>query len=161
MEYLFQSLGNEYQICGLSLVFATSRHGYWLTTLYANTGKAEGTKGMFFCVKTSTGTVFGGFCNVLFKITQACHIGGDASFVFTLKPKRAVYKSAGSNTFFLCCDNKHFTFGGGGKGEAIRIDEDFATGVSYPSATFANRPLAGEAANGQFGCSDFEVYVLR
>ncbi len=161
MEYLFHTMGNEYQICGLSLVFATAKHGYSMTTLYANAEKFEGCKGMFFCIKTPSGSVFGGFCTAMFKITQVYYVGSEESYVYTLQPKRAIYKSAGLNTFFLCCDNNYFTFGGGGEGEAIRVNEDFASGATYSSETFSNKPLTEETKDKQFKCADFEVYALK
>ncbi len=115
---------------------------------------------MIFCLRTTGGNVFGGFCNKVFKITQVYYLGTEDSFVFTLVPKREVFKSAGTNTFYLCCDYTYFSFGGGGDGEAIRINDDFATGASYSSETFANKPLTDERMDNQFKCVDFEVYAL-
>ena len=165
MEFLFQLVPRENQISSLQLLFSTAEHGYSLTTLYNSAGKCTTRKGMIFCIKTSIGDVFGGYCGELFKITQIYYIGSEESFVFSLLPKREVFKSAGVNTYYLRCDTNSFSFGGSsegeGKGEAIRIEQDFATGTTYSSETFNNKPLTGEAKENMFKCAEFEVYALK
>ena len=161
MEFMYQNLPLDYQMANLQLVYSTSKHGYSLNTLYAKSEAYEkGSKGMLFITKTTAGSVFGGFCNKMFKVTQIYYLGGEDSFVYTLAPKRELYKSACINTYYLCCDYSHFSFGGGGDGEAIRISDNFAVGASYVSETFANKPLTDERKDHQFKCAEFEVYAL-
>jgi len=160
MEYLFQNIPADYQICSLLQVFSTAKHGYSLQTLYASCEKYEDSKGMVFIMKTTGGSIFGGFCNKVFKITQVYYLGNEDCFVFSLAPHREIYKSAGVNTYYLCCDSSYFTFGGGGDGEAIRIDDNFATGSTYASETFGNIALTDERKDNQFKIAEFEVYAL-
>jgi len=143
-------------------MYSTAKHGYSLSTLYANCEKYENvSKGIVFVLKTTTGDIFGGFCGQVFKITQVYYLGSEECFVFSLQPKRELYKSANLNSFFLCCDTDYFSFGGGGEGEAIRINEDLATGVTYCSETFKNKPLTAESKDNQFKCAEFEAYTLK
>jgi len=157
MEYLFQYIPITSQICNLKLVFSTEKNGYSLKTLYSLTENYEQCKGVIFLIKITTSQVFGGFCDKMFKLTQVYYIGSDSSFVFGLKPEREVYRSKCVNTYFLCCDTDHVSFGGGGEGEAIRINENFETGETNSSETFGNKPFV---EGKMFKCSEFELYAL-
>ena len=160
MEYLFQSIPMEYQICNLELMYSTNQDGYSLTTLYNKAKKYENSKGMILILKTSTGSVFGAFCNKVFQLTEVYYLGSEDTFVFTLYPNREIFKSQGLNMYFLRCDNTYFSIGNGGDGEAIRLNEDFGHGPTCCSETFGNKPLTGEGGSTIFKCSEFEAYAL-
>ena len=151
----------EYQICDLKLMFSTNLNGYSLATLYSETKNYENCRGMIFCLKTTQGAVFGGFVNRVFQVTEEYFIGSDDCFVFTLLPTRHVFKSANINPDHLRCCAHHFTMGSRGKGEAIRIGEDFGSGSTYESETYANIPLTGSADVTMFTCAEFVAYALQ
>lgn len=160
MEFLFQYIPAESQITKLVQFYIASKNGYMLKSLYANAKKYEDSKGMIFCIKSHTGCVFGGFCNQVFQLTQIYYLGNEDSFVFSILPNREVFKAGNENNFYLLCDTTYFAYGGGGEGEAIRLNEDLESGSTNRSATFANKRLTGEGKDPAFQCAEFEAYAL-
>lgn len=148
-----------YQIVRLQLVFTTAQHGYSLTTLYYNSQEyVESAKGMLFILKSTTGAIFGGFCNKLFAMSEVFFIGNDDCFAFTIKPNREIFRSAKANASYLLCDKQFFSFGAGGDGAAIRVDESFGSCTSFESETFKNKVLTGKETD--FKTEELEVYAL-
>ncbi len=85
-------------------------------------------------ITDTNGYVFGGYASTSWKPTSTFYGTGD-SFVFTLEPKRHLYKWSGKNNFIQIGTETSLSMGGGGKA-AFYLDEFLKDGSSGACKTF-------------------------
>jgi len=154
------------------LLYTTEEHGCSMTTFFARVEKHEPT---IMIVKTTCGDVFGAYCSCRWGERNAKnsnggrqgYFGTGETFVFTLHPHEVKYPWVGIQAttssdgpscvrhaaeLFMASDSHMITIGGG-KGQAIWIDENIRFGKTERSLTFNNPPLSDSM--------DFEIRVLE
>ncbi|XP_046461837.1 GTPase-activating protein skywalker-like isoform X1 [Daphnia pulex] len=154
------------------LLYTTEEHGCSMTTFFNRVEQHEPT---ILIVKTATEDVFGAYCSSRWaeRNSKDSHggrqgyFGTGETFVFTLVPNEIKYPWVGISAtsssdgpscvrhaaeLFMASDGHMITVGGG-KGQAIWIDENIRYGKTDGCLTFNNPPLAST--------TDFEIRVLE
>ncbi|XP_057372879.1 GTPase-activating protein skywalker-like isoform X1 [Daphnia carinata] len=152
------------------LLYTTEEHGCSMTTFFNRVEQHEPT---ILIVKTTTEDVFGAYCSSRWaeRNSKDCHggrqgyFGTGETFVFTLVPNEIKYPWVGISAssegpscvrhaaeLFMASDG-HMVTVGGGKAQAIWIDENIRYGKTDGCLTFNNPPLAST--------TDFEIRVLE
>ena len=71
---------------------------------------------------------------------EFCNFVNFGMFIFTLRPKPALYFSSGKNEMFAHISETIMIFGGGSQGCALTIDKQLLQCTSSPCETF-NSPI--------------------
>jgi len=100
--------------------------------------------------------VFGAFSAEEWHVAHR-YYGTGETFVFTLRPKLAVFKWTGKNPFYILSAEDSLAMGGGGT-FALWLDADFSNGSSMECSTFRNACLASQE---QFTCLRLECFELQ
>ncbi|KAK7499242.1 hypothetical protein BaRGS_00009502 [Batillaria attramentaria] len=149
------------------LLFTSAEHGTSLRTLYSH---IEDQPYTVIVIQTTTGEVFGAFCAGAWNERRTCsrnvsYFGTGETFLFTLVPERCKYDWVGildphvphTANMFLAGDDRCLIIGGG-KGEAISLDETFEHCRTEACDTFQNPPLCPQQ---DFTCNTVEVFGLQ
>lgn len=115
-------------------------------------------------IRDMDGKIFGAWIDTipLYK-ARAEFIGGHDSFVFTMKPQLAAFRSTCENDFIMLCQPDYMNIGAQDEGPAIHLDEQFSHCTTQRSKTFANPLLHGKtsgSALNNFGIQDLEIFVV-
>lgn len=108
-------------------------------------------------------SVFGAFCGEPFGLNNKFE-GAPNTFLFSLLPIESFYKWTQKNEFLVfgkdSMENgksrKSISFGAGGEGPGLFIDDDLFYGSSYQCETFENQPLCGKSIT--FTILKIEIY---
>ncbi|XP_076065977.1 GTPase-activating protein skywalker isoform X2 [Oratosquilla oratoria] len=154
------------------LVYTTEEHGCSLTTFYQRVEKHEP---ILLLVRTTNDHVFGCYCSTALEQrnikdefgNRQTYFGTGETFLFSLRPNVAKYQWVGitrqqqgaavsgvehSAELFIHADNNMITIGGG-KGQALMLDQELRFGKTEMCQTFDNPPLCPD--------TDFEVKVVE
>eukprot|EP00037_Helgoeca_nana_P016067 m.150695 g.150695 ORF g.150695 m.150695 type:complete len:570 (+) comp23322_c0_seq2:274-1983(+) len=156
-----------------TLLFATSRHGFRLSALYAACGDNSP---MVLLVRTVAGDTLGAYLSHPLTTRRSGYFGSGETFVLsctdrseipTLFPWVGVDGPPESRQaeLFMYADAQRLAVGGGGSagGHALELDAELDFGVTGGSKTFANPPLAGVASGSDsiFRVAAVEVWGFR
>jgi len=133
----FKFLLNEcipvrFQECDLQLKYSTNNDGMSVHTLYE---KARNVSPTILAVRDHAGRVFGCYAASAWKTTTQRYYGTGECFVFSCKPRLAVYKwnRRHGNHFFQFSHHNILAMGGGSEGTshyALWVDEDLVRGTT-------------------------------
>jgi len=146
------------------LIFRATDNGYNIHTFYSKC--EEYTETYFFClifVKTLEGQIFGCLIDEMpLSNSRNTFQGSFESFVFSLEPEVASYKSTGNNEYHMLADLNYLAIGMGGDGPALRVDETLSTGWSYKCVTYDNQVLidVADKFKNEFQVQDFEAFIF-
>lgn len=158
-------------------IFESSEQGYNLHNLYSSAAEfldkiEEETNAdlksyhySLFLVHTKNDEVFGAFVTAFpCYDSRLKFVGTSESFVFRIRPGGfESYRASGANNFFFHSEYKALTFGSGGDGPAIRIDEELYKGRTAQCDTF-NSPIliynGKKHETDEFEAKNFEVFIL-
>ncbi|KAL3691151.1 hypothetical protein R1sor_004802 [Riccia sorocarpa] len=123
------------------LLYSTAKHGISLRTLYRKAAIIPGP--CLLIAGDRLGAIFGGLLSSPLKPTlKQKYQGTNESFVFTnVAGDPKVYRSTGSNRYYVLCTDEAIAFGGGGH-FALYLDADLLHGTSANCETFGNPCLA-------------------
>ncbi|BBN13055.1 protein MpOXR3 [Marchantia polymorpha subsp. ruderalis] len=123
------------------LLYSTIKHGISLRTLYRKAAIIPGP--CLLIAGDRLGAVFGGLLSSPLKPTlKQKYQGTNESFVFTnVAGEPKVYRSTGSNRYYVLCTDDAIAFGGGGH-FALYLDAELLNGTSANCETFGNPCLA-------------------
>ncbi|XP_067669794.1 GTPase-activating protein skywalker-like isoform X1 [Haliotis asinina] len=154
-------------VCVPELLFTSEEHGTSLRTVYS---KIESRQQTLFFIRNTENEVFGAFCSASWqqrksKEKNLSYFGTGETFIFTLYPVKFKYDWVGllyediPNTanMFLAGDTSILTIGGG-RGEAIQLDENLVHCRTEKCDTFDNDPLCEKQ---DFTCKVVEVYGFK
>eukprot|EP00127_Corallochytrium_limacisporum_P007215 Clim_evm88s243 gene=Clim_evmTU88s243 len=164
---LMRSVPYQYRNYSWSLLFATWQDGVSMSTFYRRMADYEEGP-IFLVVGDEKGHVFGGYGSEPFRVSDRC-LGNGECFLFSVRPKLAVYHWTRKNDYFMFGGNSSIFMGCGDgifsnrharSGLAhfgIWLDEYFDHGHSSYSRTFNNPSLA---ATEEFRAKTTEVWGL-
>jgi hypothetical protein len=148
-------------------LFSINLHGDCVSTML---NKCKSFRHTLLVVKTSKGTILGGFASEVWKkrgggFDRSSYYGTGASFLFSDFPanaegKLAFYKWSGANDYTQLCDVRagRLALGGGGNFGLV-VQDSFMKGSTGPCATF-NNPSLVPGLDGTFDIVEFEVYGI-
>lgn len=159
----FQFLVNEcipirFQECDLLLKYSTNNNGMSVHTLYELVQNVSPT---IVAIRDTQDRVFGCYAASAWKSCATRYYGTGECFVFSCKPRLAVYKWNRINHFFQFSQGNVLAMGGGtGSHYALWVDEDLVAGATAMCTTFDSPPLtlkSGETAERD----DFSIVTLE
>lgn len=157
----------RFQECDLQLKYSTNNNGMSVHTLYE---KVRNVSPTILAVRDNHGRVFGCYAASAWKTTTPRYYGTGECFVFSCKPRLAVYKwnrRHRNNFFQFSANNNILAMGGGSEGTshyALWVDEDLIRGTTANCSTFDSPPLTHKTAttNDESGTKvDFDIVVLE
>lgn len=140
IEVLWSHLPGIYKHYRPGKLFSSQEHGCSMRTLLRKTQSEQKRTPMLLVILTEFKEVIGVFLDCAIQSSKG-YIGDSSSFVFTLKPEVEVYRSTGENNLYANINEEMCSFGGGGNGPALIIDEELLLGQSYVCSTFDNKVL--------------------
>eukprot|EP01095_Lingulamoeba_sp_RSL-Kostka_P002749 TRINITY_DN1366_c1_g3_i1.p1 TRINITY_DN1366_c1_g3~~TRINITY_DN1366_c1_g3_i1.p1 ORF type:complete len:206 (+),score=61.11 TRINITY_DN1366_c1_g3_i1:31-618(+) len=151
ISYIRRNIPMTYHLDSWNLLYSTEQHGISHKTFidYSN----DGSESILIFIKDSNDYKFGCFITDT-PYQNNNYYGSDESFLFSLSPKKKIYKSTKKNNYYIHCSNDSISFGTGGNGPGIWLDIiDFEHGSSNKSDTYDNEPLASNI--------DFDIILLE
>ena len=148
------------RLCHWNLVYSPAKHGLSVQTFYNRI--ADAAEGPTFLptvvvVETADGCVFGGFGPHRWR-SSSKFFGTDEAFVFTATENFRVYGATRANQQYqFSSERLPIVFGGGEKGSAIGIYDDWLRGSASACSTFGNTRFSPEA---EFVVRNLEVWYL-
>lgn len=146
-------------------IYSSNIHGRRLRTLYDH---VEFYEHCFIIIRNELEEIFGVFCSGQLSLRSKIRtwFGTGETFLFTLKPKRQVFKWIGyqkfsmgntkpSEDYFIHADNDCLQFGGSQEALDIglSIEQDLNIGSTKQCDTFANLPLSS--------CEHFQIMEIE
>lgn len=162
-----EALPSNLQMCTTwKRLFSINLHGDCVATMLS---KCKSFRHTLLVVKTSNGTLLGGFASEVWKnqggFDRCSYYGTGASFLFSNFPQRqdgklSFYKWVGVNDYCQLCDVQagRLALGGGGNFGLV-IQDNFTKGSTGPCATFDNPSLV-PGIDRSFDIVEFEVYGI-
>ncbi|CAF1202554.1 unnamed protein product [Adineta steineri] len=148
-------------------IYSSNIHGRRLRTLYDH---VEFHEHCFIIIRNELEEIFGAFCSSQFSLRSKTRtwFGTGESFLFTLKPKRQVFKWIGYQKYsmghtkpyedyFIYADDERLQIGGSKEALDIGlcIQQDLNQGSTKQCDTYANKPLS---TNEHFQIMEIEVF---
>jgi len=130
------------------MLYSTNRHGVSLQTFLFKTNKCGPT---ILIVEDSKHYIFGAFTTESWHVEEG-FFGTGNSFLFTLCPKKQIYKWTGTNNYIQLGREDSISVG---EDVALWLNEDLSLGMSGHSSTFGNQCLA---SRGEFDVLTVEVW---
>lgn len=119
---------------------------------------------VIFLIQNDKGEVFGALLDCGLEANEK-FVGTNASSVFQLKPKEAVYHGTDKNSSVLMVSSSSITIGDGDYGPAIWLDSEFDRGRSCACDTFDSPPLVSlreiDKKRTDFKAINVEIFILQ
>ncbi len=156
---LHECIPVRFQESDLQLKYSTNNDGMSVHTLYE---RCNGVSPTVVAVRDSKGRVFGCYASRPWEPTAPRYYGTGECFVFSCKPRLAVYKWNRQNHFFQFSHHNILAMGGGGGTHyALWVDEDLVRGSTCTCKTFDSPPLACKSGDEEVDRIDFDITVLE
>ena len=139
LELVWSSIPHLFSHCNIEMLFSTEKDGFSLRALLRKTANLKKSTPFILLIHTVTHEIIGVFIDNAISPSEA-FIGSNYSFIFTLRPKPALYFSSGKNEMFAHISETIMIFGGGSQGCALTIDKQLLQCTSSPCETF-NSPI--------------------
>lgn len=153
---LCQNLPSRAKFNEMELLFATTKNGYSLNSLYRSMMKsADEIRGTLLAIKDSNLQVFGAILNC--PIVPENHFyGSGESLLFTFYENLREFPWTGKNNLILMADLESLAVGASCGKFGLWIDSELLHGRSETCMTFDNDPLTPHE---NFMVADIEVWV--
>lgn len=152
VQQLLPSLPAMNGVRDLKLLYATSIHGYSLTTFFHRVSGASDT---LLIIQDEDAHVFGCYTPTEWEINDT-YYGNPTCVLFTLHPLFHSYKATLKNHYFMLAKHDYIAIGGGDH-FALWLDSSFRDGQSLPCLTFDSPSLSKRP---HFKCTELEVWAF-
>lgn len=136
------------------LMYSTSSQGFSLNNVYRKF--QNGVSPTLVTIQDTEGAVFGALVSHPIRFDEHFYGTGE-SFLFSLRPKKAVYSWTGENMLFIQGTTESLIVGAGDGHFGIFLDSNLYKGRSQTCSTYQNEPLC---PNGDFIVKTLEFWAF-